>query len=82
MLVAQLTRNGLRPNVNRALPGTSVRPDIEVTLNGARLMIDVAVAFDDPVNLEAAYTRKVEKYQEHGRHPSTGGRIAGFLVSA
>ena len=66
MLAAQLTRKGLRPNVNRALPGTSVRPDIEVTLNGARLMIDVAVAFDDPVNLEAAYTRKVEKYQEHG----------------
>jgi hypothetical protein len=29
-------------------------------------MIDVVVAFDDPVNLEAAYKRKVEKYQEHG----------------
>jgi Reverse transcriptase (RNA-dependent DNA polymerase) len=66
MLVAQLTRKGLRPNVNRALPGTSIRPDIEVTLNGARLMIDVVVAFDDPVKLEAAYKRKVEKYQEHG----------------
>jgi hypothetical protein len=48
------------------LPGSSIRPDIEVTLNGARLMIDVVVAFDDPVNLEVAYKRKLEKYQEHG----------------
>ena len=62
-----LTRKGLEATVNRAVPGQRLRPDVELLHAGARLMVDVAVSYDTPRSLEAAFRRKVEKYEALGR---------------
>ena len=35
--------------INRAPPGQRLRPDLETTLSGSRVMIDVPVSFDTPM---------------------------------
>lgn len=62
-----LTRTGYAATINRAPAGQRLRPDVELQVSGSRLMIDVAVSYDLPENLEAAYSRKVNKYQHLGR---------------
>ena len=49
--------------INEAVPGHRSRPDLETTIHGSRLMVDVIVTFDSPDNLESGYRSKVEKYQ-------------------
>ena len=61
-----LTRKGLTASINRAVPGQSLRPDVELQFAGARLMLDVVVSYDTPSNMEAAFRRKVDKYMTLG----------------
>ena len=61
-----LIRKGFSTIVNRAPPGQRLRPDLETTLSGSRVMVDVAVSFDTPDCLLSAHTRKVEKYMTLG----------------
>ena len=61
-----MPRYGLQAKVNRRLEGTDLRPDVELSIAGARLMIDVAVSYDTPENLKSAHDRKVDKYLVHG----------------
>jgi len=67
LLARLLQRKGLQVSVNRALPGQRLRPDIELDLSGSRVLIDVAVSYDTTPNLEAAFHRKVSKYEALGR---------------
>lgn len=62
-----LLRKGYTANINRAMPGQRLRPDVEMSVNGSRLMVDVAVSYDTPENLDAAFNRKVGKYQSFGK---------------
>ena len=66
LLEKLLLKKGLTVTINRAPPGQRLRPDLETTLSGSRVMIDVAVSFDTPNCLLAAHTRKVEKYMTLG----------------
>ena len=66
LLEQLMTRYGLQAKVNRRLEGTDLRPDVELSIAGARLMIDVAVSYDTPENLKSAHDRKVDKYLVHG----------------
>ena len=61
-----LTRKGFSTKINRAPPGQRLRPDLETTLCGNRVMVDVAVSFDTPECLLSAHTRKVDKYLTFG----------------
>ena len=61
-----LTRKGFSTKINRAPPGQRLRPDLETTLCGNRVMVDVAVSFDTPECLHSAHTRKVDKYMTLG----------------
>ena len=61
-----LTKKGLTVSINRAVPGQSLRPDVELQYAGARLMLDVAVSYDTPASMEAAFRRKVDKYMTLG----------------
>ena len=67
LLANLLTRRRFAATVNKAIPGQRLRPDVELQVSGSRLMIDVAVSYDIEENLEAAYNRKVTKYQHLGR---------------
>ena len=62
-----LTRKGFEAAINKAVPGQRLRPDVELLHAGARLMVDVAVSYDTPRSLEAAFNRKVDKYEALGR---------------
>ena len=62
-----LTRKGHAARINKAVQGQSLRPDVEFSFAGTRLMVDVAVSYDTPHSLEAAFRRKVEKYMVLGR---------------
>ena len=62
-----LSRKGYAATINRRLPETRLRPEVELQVSGSRLMINVAVSYDLQENLEAAYTRKVVKYQHLGQ---------------
>jgi hypothetical protein len=62
-----LTRRGYAATINKAIPGQRLRSDVELQVSGSRLMIDVAVSYDNLGNLEAAYSRKVTKYHDLGR---------------
>ena len=67
LLFKLLTRKGYAATINRELPESRLRPDVELQVSGSRLMIDVAISYDHSENLEAAYTRKVLKYQHLGQ---------------
>lgn len=66
-LTKLLVERGFTVNVDKHLPGSALRPDLEFQLSGSRVMIDVTVPFDSPGNLESAYQRKVAKYSDFGR---------------
>jgi len=77
-----LLKEGHAVTINRAIPGQRLRPDVEMSLNGSRLMADVVVAYDNPVNLDTAYNRKEEKYRELGRIlPLVVGSLGSWLPS-
>ena len=63
-----LTRKGLTASIKRAVPGQSLRPDVELQLAGARLMLDVVVSYDTPGGMKAAFRRKVDKYMTLGNN--------------
>nr|CAH0111157.1 unnamed protein product [Daphnia galeata] len=67
LLFKLLTRKGYAATINRELPESRLRPDVELQVSGSRLMIDVAISYDHSENLEAAYTRKVLKYEHLGQ---------------
>ena len=62
-----LTRKGHEATINKAVLGQRLRPDVEFLHAVARLMVDVAVSYDTPRSLDAAFRRKVEKYEALGR---------------
>ena len=85
-----IARKGYAAKVNRAIAGQRLRPDLEMIVNGTRVMVYVVVAFDIPENLAAAFNRKIEKYQSFGKilplvvgslgsWPSSNNDIMSFL---
>ena len=66
LLEQLMSRYGLQARVNRRMEGTDLRPDVELSLAGSRLMVDVAVSYDTPDHLKSAFDRKVDKYMVHG----------------
>ncbi|KAI9556009.1 hypothetical protein GHT06_018569 [Daphnia sinensis] len=67
LLYQLLSRKGYTAIINRELPESRLKPDVELEVSGTRLMIDVAVSYDISDNLQAAYNRKVTKYQHLGQ---------------
>ena len=70
-LVKILRLAGTSPEINKRLPGTDIegrsrKPDIEFSMAGSRIMVDVTVAFDSSKNIEAAFQKKIEKYRSFG----------------
>jgi hypothetical protein len=53
--------------VERQLPGFNLRPDIQATVAGTRILIDVTVAYDTDAKMDAAHATKVAKYGQHGK---------------
>ncbi|KAK4027849.1 hypothetical protein OUZ56_016990 [Daphnia magna] len=67
LLESLLVKQGHDVTINNAIPGQSLRPDVEFQLSGSRVMVDVVVCYDQPGSLENAYQRKYDKYSSHGR---------------
>lgn len=77
-----LLRKGYATRINRALAGQQLRPDVQMQVNGTRLMVDVVVAYDTPENLDAAFNRKIEKYQSFGKIlPLVVGSLGSWPLS-
>ena len=77
-----LLKEGHAATINRAIPGQRLRPDVELSVNGTRLLVDVAVSYDTPENLDRAYTRKSDQYQHLGRIlPLVVGSLGSWLPS-
>ena len=64
-----LVKNGKCDDVvvEQRVPGFSLRPDIQATVAGSKILIDVTVAFDTEAKMDAAHDAKVAKYGSHGR---------------
>ena len=61
-LAVVLTKKGLETAIDKSFGDTRLRPDLVTKALGTTYMIDVVVAFDDPLHLEEAYKRKKDKY--------------------
>ena len=66
VLVSAISRLGLPARVNLQDQESGLRPDIVIEGRVPRLIIDVAVAHDDPTNLQKAFDSKVSKYEHLG----------------
>ena len=53
--------------VERALPGLSLRPDVQAMLAGTKFFVDVTVAFDSELKMTSAHISKINKYGSHGK---------------
>ncbi|KZS10066.1 Uncharacterized protein APZ42_025554 [Daphnia magna] len=60
-------KQGQNLTINNAIPGQSLRPDVEFQLSGSRVIVDVVVCYDQPGRMDNAYQRKYDKYSSHGR---------------
>ena len=66
VLVSAISRLGLPARVNLQDQESGLRPDIVIEGRVPRLIIDVAVAHDDPTNQQKAFDSKVSKYEHLG----------------
>ena len=78
ILANLLTKTGFEPAINRQTDGCELRPDVELSISGSRVLIDVRVSYDLAQNLEKARDEKVAKYKELG---TTLPLIVGSLGS-
>ena len=62
-----LLKTGHPPIIARAIPGQRLIPDVNITVDGTAILIDVTIPFHNPAILDAAYERKVTKYQSLGK---------------
>lgn len=77
-----LLRLGYAATVNRAIPGQRLRPDVELSVNCTQLLIDVAISYDTPENLDSLYQRKEVKNRDLGRIlPLVVGSLKSWLCS-
>ena len=67
ILVRLLLKSGIAPTTNRAPPGQRLIPDVQFSIAGTRVVIDITIPYDTPENLDAAHNRKTEKYSSMGK---------------
>lgn len=58
LLESLLVKQGHNVTINNAIPGQTLRQDVEFRLSGSRVMVDVGVCYDQPGSMENAYQQK------------------------
>jgi hypothetical protein len=77
-----IRKAGHTARINKAYPGTTLRPDVVVTSSTPEVIIDVTVPFDAPESLQAGYDLKVAKYGHLGPTlPFVVGALGSWLPS-
>ncbi|KAK4027643.1 hypothetical protein OUZ56_016690 [Daphnia magna] len=71
-------KQGQNLTINNAIPGQSLRPDVEFQLSGSRVIVDVVVCYDQPGRMENAYQRK---YSTRKKCPNAGLVLDFFTLS-
>ena len=52
---------------NSTIPGSGLKPDVQLEIGGVPLIVDVTISFDTPVSLNKAYETKINRYAHFAR---------------